>query len=94
MSEETKNAAELTDKQLEKVAGGEGIGEKTFIVINPKGASIYAFPKESRQFGTYPYKKVLHKCSQLGEWVFVPNIMANEGVSGYVLMSDLLERIK
>ncbi len=28
MSEETKNTAELTDKQLEKVAGGEGIGEK------------------------------------------------------------------
>ncbi len=41
MSEETKNTAELTDKQLEKVAGGVGLSE----LVCGRSYSLKIIPK-------------------------------------------------
>ncbi len=89
MSEETKNTAELTDEQLEKVAGGEGGDNYSFIVTNTKGANVFPGKIEDRRRGVYPYAKVLNNCTKSGDWVFVP--FANGICSGYVKMSDLEE---
>ncbi len=94
MSEETKSTAELTDKQLEKVAGGEGGGtysfKVTFKVINSKGANIYAEKGQIKiQLGTYSLCTLLRGCILLGNWAFVPGQYGHS--DGYVQMSDLQE---
>ncbi len=93
MSEETKNTVELTDKQLEKVAGGKGGSKKRYVVIRVGGAKIYSIMDTgSNRIGSYKNGTILQQydlsCDQSGVWVFV---IAQEGQrDGYVLKSDLL----
>ena len=88
MSEETKNTAELTAEQLEKVAGGEGGETKSFYVKNHNGATIYrARFKSSLKLGSYLHGKTLYNCAIYDIWVFVPS--DNGLPDGYVLKSDL-----
>ena len=92
MSEETKNAAELTDKQLEKVAGGKGGEPCSFKVINHDGAIIYLIKTPIagigyNPLGKYRYGEFLTRCTPMGDWVFVPSQLRNP--SGYVKISDL-----
>ncbi len=87
MSEETKNTAELSDKQLEKVAGGKGGELNSFLVINPNGANIYLNPDKGARLGNYHYSRLLDSCSLRGSWVYVPGQYGKK--SGYVVKSDL-----
>ncbi len=97
MSEETKNTAELTDKQLEKVAGGGfglselGCGRSyslKIITLNPKGIIVYEFAdKASRQVGTYPKEaKVLAGVYEGNGWFYLDR--KSNPIAGYVLASD------
>ena len=88
MSEETKNTAELTDKQLEKVAGGEGGETYSFEVLNLNGANIYRNQDSSSSpIGWYSFRTILFNCTQSGLWVCVPAQLGKR--KGYVLRSDL-----
>ncbi len=96
MSEETKNTAELTDKQLEKVAGGGfGLSELVCgrsyslkIITNPTGIIVYEFAdKASRQVGTYSKEaKVLAGVYEGNGWFYLDR--KSNPIAGYVLASD------
>ena len=89
MSEEKKNAAELTDEQLDSVAGGEGGSDgRYYIVIAPRGTELRMFASmKSPLRSTIGYNETLKKLRIEGAYLYT----SFHGREGYVLLDDLEE---